>query len=145
MVIIKDLTEYIWIGCDSSTESCTGKGLLYGICGQASYCNDESKVSVNTTHKQCTLGRGGIACGTCLPNNSLQLGSSQCRLCTNSYLGYCICLLLLHLFFWHSYPYWTLPCRMVPFIVFCVMLASYSLFMLCCCDTIPYTIEGTLY
>ena len=87
MFIVKHVTQYIWIGCDSSTESCTGKGLLYGICGQASYCNDESKVSVNTTRKQCTLGRGGLACGTCLPNNSLQLGSSQCRLCTNLYLG----------------------------------------------------------
>jgi len=94
MTLMKKSSEFIWIGCDSKTKSCIGKDLLYGICGQVSYCIDELNVSVNATYNQCTEGRAGIACGTCRTHYSAQLGSSRCKVCTNQNLSILIFLIV---------------------------------------------------
>ena len=51
------------------------------------YCNS-SKISVDPKNPdtQCNQNRGGVLCGECLGNYSLQLGNSNCVLCDNSHL-----------------------------------------------------------
>ena len=50
------------------------------------YCRtdpDSLTLRLEFPDDQCAFNRSGILCGTCLPNLSQLLGSSQCRQCSN--------------------------------------------------------------
>ena len=52
------------------------------------YCKQEVlSIHLNESQKQCALNRVGILCGECRKGLSLTLGTSQCKLCSNAFLG----------------------------------------------------------
>lgn len=60
--------------------------ILYHSCPME-YCKTETTIiPLEDLNKQCDLNRSGVLCGECAANYSLLLGSSQCAICSNSYL-----------------------------------------------------------
>ncbi len=54
------------------------------------YCtpfHKSSPINPRFPNSQCAFHRSGILCGNCSSNNSLVLGSSQCRKCSNSFIA----------------------------------------------------------
>lgn len=52
------------------------------------YCKpEELTMQLNESQKQCMFNRVGILCGKCKDGLSLMLGTSQCKLCSNTFLA----------------------------------------------------------
>ena len=52
------------------------------------YCTAmDDDINLNYPDVQCAFNRTGILCGSCQPNLSLALGTSQCQQCSNDYLA----------------------------------------------------------
>ena len=75
----------IWIGVVTHQNN-TGVYYWHKKCPR-NYCNF-SKISVDLRNPdtQCNQNRGGVLCGECLGDYSLQLGNSNCLLCDNSHM-----------------------------------------------------------
>ena len=72
-----------WIGLPNNTNSSI---LLHPHC-PFDYCQSHDvNISVEYPHSQCQNGRSGILCGSCREGQSMVLGSSQCKTCSNLYL-----------------------------------------------------------
>ena len=74
-----------WIGCDNET-SCVSNTDITTISCTANYCNTTAVITPDGVNDQCVLGRTGIGCGKCRQNYSVVLGTSNCKLCSNSHL-----------------------------------------------------------
>ena len=71
----------MWIGYFSNST------LFHKNC-PFDYCKQEVlSIHLNESQKQCALNRVGILCGECRKGLSLTLGTSQCKLCSNAFLG----------------------------------------------------------
>ena len=71
----------MWIGYFSNST------LFHKNC-PFDYCKQEVlTIPLNESQKQCALNRVGILCGECREGLSLTLGTSQCKLCSNAFLG----------------------------------------------------------
>ena len=71
----------MWIGYFSNST------LFHKNC-PFDYCKQEAlTIHLNESQKQCALNRVGILCGECREGLSLTLGTSQCKLCSNAFLG----------------------------------------------------------
>ena len=80
--------ENCWItSIDNGTNSSDNQYLVYRHC-PLDYCKPPgARVEVNLNNPngsdaQCSDGRSGLLCGTCLPGLSLSLGSSRCLSCS---------------------------------------------------------------
>lgn len=47
----------------------------------------DNEINLNYPDAQCAFNRTGILCGTCQPNLSLTVGTSQCKQCSNEFLA----------------------------------------------------------
>ena len=86
--ITRDSGQHFWVGYDDQL-------ILHPLC-PFDYCinNDKVVFPLNNTDKQCSYNRSGFLCGSCKENESLVLGTSKCKQCTNSYIpcfAYSIC------------------------------------------------------
>ena len=88
---IPDNKDFIWIGCDKSSNSTSSLGLIYGHgCGSRHHCNIEVKtIPAVCVDNLCTEHRTGVLCGSCRPEWSVVLGTGRCKSCpsSNKYLG----------------------------------------------------------
>ena len=72
-----------WIGLPNNTNSSI---ILHPHC-PFDYCQSHDvNISVEHPHSQCQNGRSEILCGSCREGQSMVLGSSQCKICSNFYL-----------------------------------------------------------
>ena len=71
----------MWIGYFSNS-TLFHKNCPFDYCKQ-----EELTIPLNESQKQCALNRVGILCGECREGLSLTLGTSQCKLCSNAFLG----------------------------------------------------------
>ncbi len=70
----------IWMGPFSSDNNAT---LVVAHCVE-DYCKGgDTNISNDDFNFQCKSDRTGVGCGSCAPNHSAVLGSSQCKMCTN--------------------------------------------------------------
>ena len=78
--ITRDSGQHFWVGYDDQL-------ILHPLC-PFDYCinNDKVVFPLNNTDKQCSYNRSGLLCGSCNENESLVLGTSKCKQCTDSYL-----------------------------------------------------------
>ena len=81
-LITRNLGQHVWVGYDSQTH-----GLVLHPNCPFQYCvNDTVVFPLNNTDVQCAFNRSGLLCGRCKKGYSLVLGTSQCKMCTNSHL-----------------------------------------------------------
>ena len=84
--IMRKSGSTFWV--NASYENETYRGLiLYYTCPEE-YCKTKTvSISLDNPDVQCALNRKGVLCGACVTNHSLILGSSKCRVCSNTYLA----------------------------------------------------------
>ena len=64
------------------------KGLILCRTCPVQYCKTKAvNITLDNPDIQCGLNRSGVLCGGCAANYSLLLGSSRCKVCSNSYFG----------------------------------------------------------
>ena len=82
--ITRDSLQQFWVGYDNQSD-----GLILHPHCPFDYCaNYTVDFSLNETDKQCAHNRAGLLCGACSKEGySLVLGTSHCRLCTNSHIA----------------------------------------------------------
>ena len=82
--ITRESGQQFWVGYDDQSD-----GLILHPHCPFDYCvNYTVDFSLNETDKQCAHNRTGLLCGACSKEGySLVLGTSQCRLCTNSHIA----------------------------------------------------------
>ena len=74
-----------WLGALYSNK--TYEGLILSKVCPVEYCKTSSvNISLNQLDAQCDHNHSGLLCGGCAANYSLMLGSSQCKICTNTLL-----------------------------------------------------------
>ena len=84
--ILQNNGSRFWI--NGSYENGTFIGLILCETCPMEYCKTETiAISLNNPDIQCALNRSGVLCGACATNLSLMLGSSRCRVCSNTYLA----------------------------------------------------------
>ena len=74
-----------WVGCDNET-SCVSNNDTRAVHCSVNYCKSKAVITADTINNQCVTGRMGIGCGKCRQNYSAVLGTSNCKLCSNSHL-----------------------------------------------------------
>ena len=74
-----------WVGCDNEI-SCVSNNDTRAVPCPVNYCKSKSVITADTINNQCVTGRMGIGCGKCRQNYSAVLGTSNCKLCSNSHL-----------------------------------------------------------
>ena len=75
-----------WIGvwCVNTTY----QGLVLCESCPEEYCKKGAvNVTIDNPDMQCDFNYTGLLCGACAANHSLMLGSSQCQVCSNTYLA----------------------------------------------------------
>ena len=82
--ITRDSDKDFWVGYDDQSD-----GLILHPHCPFDYCvNYTVDFSLDETDKQCAHNRTGLLCGACSKEGySLVLGTSHCRLCTNSHIA----------------------------------------------------------
>ena len=80
----------IWINATYLNDTYT-LVLVHNHC-PFDYCKDQS-IQLNMEHpdEQCAFSRSGVLCGSCQQNLSQVLGTSNCRECSASLAGSCLC------------------------------------------------------
>ena len=80
--ITRDSSQQFWVGYDNQPH-----GLILHPQCPFDYCvNDTVVFPLNNTDKQCAYNRSGHLCGACKKGYSLVLGTSHCKMCTQSHL-----------------------------------------------------------
>lgn len=79
-----------WIGCINDSCSSNADGIVLR-CFE--YCQ-ESIVSTSNISDQCVAGRVGLGCSQCISSYSAVLGTSRCKLCSNSHFWLIVIYLL---------------------------------------------------
>ena len=82
--ITRESGQQFWVGYDDQSD-----GLILHPHCPFDYCvNYTVDFSLDETDKQCAHNRAGLLCGACSKEGySLVLGTSHCRLCTNSHIA----------------------------------------------------------
>ena len=84
--LTKTADSNFWIGI--SYDDTTYRGLILGKSCPAEYCKKGTiNITIDNPDMQCDLNRTGLLCGACAANYSLMLGSSQCQICSDTYLA----------------------------------------------------------
>ena len=84
--ILRNRSSTFWLGVLYNNGN--QEGLIHHPFCPLDYCTTESKyINLRDPDKQCNVNRSGLLCGKCKEGLSLVLGSSQCKKCSNSYLG----------------------------------------------------------
>ena len=82
----KSAGSNFWMGAQHVNTSY--EGLILARSCPAEYCKrDTVSFTLENSDDQCDLNHTGLLCGTCATNHSLMLGSSQCQVCSNTYLS----------------------------------------------------------
>jgi len=84
----------LWIGgmSDVNDSNCTTPSIALAVVCPQDYCKEETLyLDLNNNPfcrntDQCRFNRSGILCGKCPAGESVILGSSECRVCSNYYL-----------------------------------------------------------
>ena len=83
--ILTESTSRVWMNYLYENDSYQGL-ILYNRCPDLYCTQDVVHITPENTDIQCGSNRSGVLCGACASNYSLMLGSSQCRVCSNTYL-----------------------------------------------------------
>ena len=80
--ITRDSLDQFWVGYDQESH-----GLILHPHCPLDYCvSCTVEFPLNNTDLQCAYHRSGLLCGACKNGYSLELGTSQCKRCSNNYL-----------------------------------------------------------
>ncbi len=86
--VTKDDLDF-WVGPTSSIcETYNTSKLTYHRYCPFDYCQPSARIQLDNLDSQCSFSRTGTLCGGCPDGFSLVFGSSQCKRCSNSYIGF---------------------------------------------------------
>ena len=82
----KSADTKLWVG--ALYKNATYEGLILGSPCPIAYCKtDAVDITLDNLDIQCDLNHVGLLCGSCATNHSLNLGGSQCQVCSNAYIS----------------------------------------------------------